>query len=976
MSRTNFKSYENFLLEMYGQLGEENQQKINKINKTYVRAVNEAKNMTLNEANQILDSIEMPSHIREYIERESNNNFSFNYSASTNTFKLVDLMPMMDESLNEDEEWQAVTEEGRAQLDELIWEGIYTFISSDEGINEGLWGSIVSGAKKAFGYGMKGLKAAYQLVVNGGKILKGMLKTAAQGVGKVLKFAAGVGKKVLGSIQGKAEQRADKLRKHSEEQVIKDTNDLGSTVGWFTGTGIQQGVQEGVKAAGGTAADAASAQSDEKKEILQDLEDKMAEEKGKGKESSQAKKPNESINFEKYAYYIVEYMQTLDKDDLLEFFAFCYASEIAEKSQSLNESLTESFIDNELKKMNLSEGMWDKMKKAFGADKDEEKKEDNEEKTPEEEKKQEELAAKDQEKIKNAEMPDEPEGDPRNRLEDKAKEAEAAAEKGEGGVVKILGWIGRLVIQGPVLIVEWIVEKGLRVGLKFFSACVKKMGGPGVFLMITVAALGAILVGLAAEAVVASGVLGHHSAIAGFFHFSGIAFLAEKAAELALSLAKTAVPILHWVPVALGAYFGVMHLRHILHDIKMGKDVNHSKAIELEEKAAENDRDKAEKTDDEELKKMYQEKADLHDQTVEFHKQMREKKVGLTEDAKKIKEQENTYKKDLGDADDKTKDLIKNLEAKRSALKDDKRQLKDLQSVDTSDMNDDNKRKADDKIKEREENIEKLKKDIEDIQNNIKGEGGEQAAKTLEKLNKLKEMEHNLHHDEESFQKEFDEFFDEKNPESPHYKIKELDKKIKEKESAKKESASSVFSYNDFVKESSKINREDFYKDLRKNSLYEHSSLRIKQVNLEIDEWLNTNMGIQIDEEFEQMMSTVNIKDLSLNEDELFEDRNDLNNKLKGAYDLVGRKFSGFKANVLDRWERWTYKESLPKEVEAAAKDLGVAFDNIIFFRDSDNPDAFNMMIKELPKIDAEFRTGTYKNRNGKVVNYAVVNNI
>jgi hypothetical protein len=895
MNKTNFKSYENFLLEMYGQLGEENQQQINKINKTYVRAVNEAKNMTLDEANQILDSIEMPSHIREYIERESNNNFNFNYSASANTFKLVDLMPMMDESLNEDEEWQAVTEEGRAQLDELIWEGIYTYISSDEGINEGLWGSIVSGAKKAFGYGMKGLKMAYQLVVSGGKILKGMLKTAGQGVGKVLKFAAGVGKKVLGSIQGKAEQRADKLRKHSEEQVIKDTGDLGSTVGWFTGAGVQQGVQDGIKAAGGTAADAAAAQSDEKKEILQDLEDKMAEEKAKGKGSSQAKKPNESINYEKYAHHIVEYMQSLDKDDLLEFFAFCYASEIAEKSQSLNESLTESFIDSELKKMNLSEGMWDKMKKAFGADKEEEKKQ--EEKTPEEEKKQEELAAKDKEKIEKAEMPDVPEGDPRNKLEDKAKEAEAAAEKGEGGVVKILGWIGRLVIQGPVLIIEWIVEKGLRVGLKFFSACVKKMGGPGVFLMITVAALGAILVGLAAEAVVASGVLGEHSAIAGFFHFSGVAFLAEKAAELALSLAKSAVPILHWVPVALGAYFGVMHLRHILHDIKMGKNVNHSKAIELEEKTAENDRKEAENTDDEELKKMYQEKADLHDQTVEFHKDMRKRKVGLSE--------------------------------KEAEIKKAKAELKDIES------------------KEEKEKKEKI----------------------------IKELEHELHHSEEELEKDFSGFF--KGEDSPHKKITKLAAHIEAyKMGDKKESASSIYSYDQFIKESSQFNREEFYKELRKNSLNEHASLRIKQVNLEIDEWLNTNMGIQIDEEFEQMMSTVNIKDLDINEDELFEDRNDLNNELKKTYDLVSRRFSGFKANVLDRWEKWSYKELLPKEVEAAAKDLGTAFDNVIFFRDSDNPDAFDMMAKELPKIKADFRSGTYKNKHNEVVNFIVVNNI
>ncbi len=184
MQKTNFKSYENFLLEM-------------------TQAVNESKKMTLNEANAILDSVEMPDHIRDYLDRASNQNYDFKYSASENSFKMVDLLPVMNESLNEDKEWTSVTEEGKIALDELIWEGIYAFITTDD-INEGFWSSIVSGAKKAYGYGAKGLKAAWKLVSNIGSFIKAMIKTTAEGAKKVLKYAVGMGKKVVSGVKSKS----------------------------------------------------------------------------------------------------------------------------------------------------------------------------------------------------------------------------------------------------------------------------------------------------------------------------------------------------------------------------------------------------------------------------------------------------------------------------------------------------------------------------------------------------------------------------------------------------------------------------------------------------------------------------------------------------------------------------------------------------------------------------------------------------
>ena len=913
------------------------------------QAVNESKKMTLNEANAILDSVEMPDHIRDYLDRASIQNYDFKYSASENSFKMVDLLPVMNESLNEDKEWTSVTEEGKIALDELIWEGIYAFITTDD-INEGFWSSIVSGAKKAYGYGAKGLKAAWKLVSNIGSFIKAMIKTTAEGAKKVLKYAVGMGKKVVSGVKSKAEERAGKLRQHSEEQIDKDQADLGATVEWFTGKGVGGGINDGVKNAGGVAQTALGADQEGKKEELDDIQKKMAEEKGKGKSGQQqSNKPNESY---KHAYDVLEYLQTLDEEDLLEFFAFCTAVEIGKRAEALNESVNESFISNSLSEMDMTEGLLDKIGKAFGMKDDKEKKDE----TPEEEKREEELAAKDQAAIEKAKQPEQPEGNPVNRAEEKATKAEKTAEDGESSVWKILGKIGRIILQGPVFIVEWVAENGLKKGLKFLSACVKKLGGPGVFLMITIAAIGAIILGLATESIVASGVLGEHSKIAGFFHMSLAGMAASALESLALSLAKTSMPILHWVPVALGVYFGVMHIKHILHDKAMGKNVNHSKAIELEKEEAEKDRTLAEETDDEELKKLLKEKADLHDQTIAFHKDMRARKIKISEFEKEIKQAKEAAKEAL----------------KKSGAKDEEEGLQDILD-DLKSMKSKMKKESDPEEKDYYQGkVDDLQKQLDSQKESLKKKAGDENFAAIEKP---RELEKKLHDMEHELQHDFDEFF--KGEDSPHKKIQDIAAKIKRlKEQDKieaggaRESREELFDYKSFINEKEDV-RHTYVDELRKSYLREHSSLRESENERVIDEWITNNLGVNMDREFYELMSSAKFRNKKLNEDQT-----DLDPKLRSLYNSVATRFSDLKANTLDTWDRWTYKESLPKEVEKAAKDLKVPFSSVIFFNDYDNPDAYELFLQKLPSITKEFKTGEYQNRLGDNLRFLVVNNI
>lgn len=932
-------------------------------------ALSEGQEMSIEEANELLNSLEVPEEIREWIEFESRGDYSYNHAVKEGAARLVDFLPEMDQSLNEDAEWLGLNEEEVNQFESVLWESIYEYIAA-ESISEGFWSSMVSKVKAG---SKKAIEVGKMLVTGVGKFIKGIIQATAKGLKAVGKMAIGLGKGLMDKIKGRAEKRMERMNKHSEEQVDQDTGDLGSTVSWFTGKGVDQGVEDGVKNAAKVGGAAMQADEEGKKEAAEKI--KKAEMAGKQSAPPAKPQPKKNEN-EKAAYRAATTINALSKDDLYELASACFMLELKEAGQ-LNESTIKSGVEG----MNISEGLWSKIKSAFGFGKDEKDKEAEaaQKELPGVKDEEEKLKKKDEEKIKNTKAPSIDAPSPENKMEDKAKDAEASVEKGGSGLGKVLAKIARLVIQGPILIVEWVVEYGLKRALKFFSACVKKLGGPGIFLLITIAAAGAILIGLAIEAAVVGD---HKSMAAKVFHFgalgSAVAWL-EHALEHAASAAANAVaPWMKWIPVALSTYFAIMHLKHIFHDRKMGKNVNHSKAIELEEKALKDDDVEAKSTDNDEIKKLLEEKSNLHQQVIKFHKEMRDEKIKLTKKEKDIKDEKDLMKDHAKKGGVKS-ELADITEAKEniSAAKEQIKARKESLESDEKKDNPDNKKRIESSIKSLEEELSKSEKKLEDMKKKIKemDDPNGDAKEALKRMEKMKHLEHELHHDEHELQHEFKSFFsDEK---GPHKRIKEITKKIKELKGAAKESLG-LHDYAGFLNESKK-DFGSYLEDLEESYYREHSSLRTARTNKQIDEWITQELGVEVDEEFHEY-SRIGAKGKSLemfedDEEELKEGAYSLLPKTEALFNEIGKKYSGFRVGTLSKWEEWNYRQTLPIEVETAAKELGAPFDKIQVFKDEDNPDAYDMFVSELPSLRTLSKEGEYTDRRGNKVRFAVTVN-
>jgi hypothetical protein len=540
-------------------------------------------------------------------------------------------------------------------------------------------------------------------------------------------------------------------------------------------------------------------------------------------------------------------------------------------------------------------------------------------------------------------------------------------------------------VQGPILIVEWIAEYGLKKGLKFFSACVKKLGGPGVFLLIAIAAAGAILIGLAIEAAVAGD---HESTVAGFFHLgalgSAVAWLHHALEHSAKAAAHACLPIIKWIPVALSAYFAIMHLKHIFHDKKMGKNVNHSKAVELEEDAMKKDEEELNSTDNDEIKELLQEKSDLHQKVIKFHKEQRDRKIKLTEMEKEMKEAKNLMKDHAkkGGVKSEISDIRKLKEKKselKSEIKDEKKTLEDFGEVkektdkETKEGLEKSIESKENEIKELEKALEAAKKKIEEMD-----DPNGDAKGALQNMEKMKHVEHELHHEEHALIHDFKKFFSDEA--GPHLRIKAITEEIKKLKSEKKES-DSLHNYTSFLNESAELAFDSYINDLEESYYRDHSTLRNARANQQIDEWITRELGIEIDEEL-QDYAKIGAKNKYLAEFEDDEEGDSVNEgtyellpKTKALFNEIEKKYSGFRVGTLSRWERWNYNQDLPVEVETAAKELGAPFDKIQVFRDEDNPDAYDMFVSELPSLRTLSKEGEYTDRRGKKVRFTVTVN-
>ena len=204
------------------------------------------------------------------------------------------------------------------------------------------------------------------------------------------------------------------------------------------------------------------------------------------------KAANENRAYTKQATLALEEIQKLSFNECYDFYATAVLIGLTEGKETLNESEQFDFVlsqplDERLKNKitsftSVNEGIWDKVTSFFGGD-DEDK---DAEETDMMKAKEDELNQKDAEKLKNAKLPETPEGNPENKAEEKAADAEKQAQGDDWGIGKAIKAVIRVLLQGPVFLVEWVAENGISKGLKFWSACVKKLGGPGIFVFITI----------------------------------------------------------------------------------------------------------------------------------------------------------------------------------------------------------------------------------------------------------------------------------------------------------------------------------------------------------------------------------------------------------------------------------------------------------------------------------------------------------
>lgn len=294
-----------------------------------------------------------------------------------------------------------------------------------------------------------------------------------------------------------------------------------------------------------------------------------------------------------------------------------------------------------------------------------------------------------------------------------------------------------------------------------------------------------------------------------------------------------------------------------------------------------------------------------------------------------------------------------------------------------------------------EKEIEKLKemiheakekvKDLKGKKNKIKEQLKEKAGEALEALDHAMHKKHEVHHDEVEMGKKMHDWFD-KN----HKQIMKVKEEIEKLKSEKNESHNLISSFSDFMNESKKADYKETMNRLKESYFKDNNFLRSGKIDEEVDEWIKNKLGIDIDEEFEEHYNNSRVllyeylfddhdepkKDQSVKESYINENRLHLQPKLKTIFDKIiskhGRSFSN---DTLSQWEDWSYDQSMPKEVIAAAKKLGAPYDKIEFFNSDENPTAFQAFVNDLDKSDITCEYGTYKNERGQTIYFAVAIN-
>jgi hypothetical protein len=475
--------------------------------------------------------------------------------------RIVDIIPTFS-GLNES--LNHLTEDELWKLEHEFWESVAEYVQESY-VNEGFWSGVVKITKDTVqSLGNKAQQFFTKIVEGVAKFIKSAIDAAKEGLNKLIEFGKNLSKKLFDNIKSEAEERAKGLTQYPKEEVQKDVNDLKKTVDWISGKGLEGASEDSIKA--GESAIKQLAQDDaETKERLIDKIEGLDE-----------------LNSVKYKGLASKIINELRKKSL----------------EPGNESIYEDLVDWSIM-MNEIEEMKSSVKEAVKTKKEtEEKRAESEKNIP----------------------------DVENPLDDldKTIDNKIQSHKKQTNFKRILKFSMEIVLLGAGRVAEEILKYAFKGGLKSISAVCRKLGGPGVFTFVTIAAAAAFILALLFDVLANFGdqlKIGETvTKIAHFAHdvhmYSALgqgAGVAKKAlgiaahhggghaAEEAVGSFPYAETIIKCISVSIAAYIGITHIMHYMHESKeeggKGTGVLNSekslKIISKEKEQLENDRDNA-----------------------------------------------------------------------------------------------------------------------------------------------------------------------------------------------------------------------------------------------------------------------------------------------------------------------------------------------------------------------------------------------
>ena len=238
--------------------------------------------------------------------------------------RLIDIIAVINEST---EELNELTETQKYEVDNLIWEAIFYYVTNTEDVFEGFWNTVV---KKAKDLGNKGLSYAKKIVNNIGGLIKDIGAYINKFYDKVKNLASQAAMKSFGTIKGKIESHKAVAIK---EGMKEDVSNLKATMAHFRNKAVGAQVQKNVGGAQSLAVKAAK----EDQEGHDRLEKVVTSEEGDASQNNQ----NESIECASIANAINEMRAQGDFD-------FKELLESAEQYKELSEILEAEDAGKEL----------------------------------------------------------------------------------------------------------------------------------------------------------------------------------------------------------------------------------------------------------------------------------------------------------------------------------------------------------------------------------------------------------------------------------------------------------------------------------------------------------------------------------------------------------------------------------------------------------------------------------------------------